>query len=215
MANIQHSVLTDPNLHEPKGVSTATTGQVYVANGSGTGVWKDVPPTSLTGLASNGTNGQVVGVDGTGNFKYFSTPHGQIDFYNLATPYSLTYPSVFTKLAPTTVAGGVPLQFTEATTARLTYTGTLTVPMSITYSASVDTTAGANRDIVLAIYKNGALTNAHCVVTTQSGNKHSLSGTNTINMATNDYVELYALNNGATGDVRVYAMQLNAIFAGA
>jgi hypothetical protein len=215
LANIQHSVLTDPNLHEPKGVSTATTGQVYVANGSGTGVWKDVPPTSLTGLANNGTNGQVVGVDGTGNFKYFSTPHGQIDFYNLATPYVLTYPSVFTKLAPTTSAGGVPLQFTEATTARLTYTGTLTVPMSITYSVSLDTTAGANRDIILAIYKNGALTNAHCVVTTQSGNKHSLSGTNTINMATNDYVELYALNNGANGDVRVYAMQLNAIFAGA
>lgn len=39
MANIQHAVLTDPQLHEPKGVSTALDGQVYRSNGAGTGVW--------------------------------------------------------------------------------------------------------------------------------------------------------------------------------
>lgn len=40
MANIQHSALTDPNLHEPKGASTAASGKVYVANGSGSGTWQ-------------------------------------------------------------------------------------------------------------------------------------------------------------------------------
>jgi hypothetical protein len=40
MANIQHSVLTDPQLHEPKGASTASSGKVYVANGSGSGAWQ-------------------------------------------------------------------------------------------------------------------------------------------------------------------------------
>jgi hypothetical protein len=39
MANIQHAVLTDPQLHEPKGVSTAASGKVYRANGSGSGTW--------------------------------------------------------------------------------------------------------------------------------------------------------------------------------
>jgi hypothetical protein len=39
MATVQHSALTDPNLHEPKGVSTAAAGKVYVANGSGSGAW--------------------------------------------------------------------------------------------------------------------------------------------------------------------------------
>lgn len=39
MANVQHSALTDPNIHEPKGVSSASSGQVYVANGSGSGSW--------------------------------------------------------------------------------------------------------------------------------------------------------------------------------
>jgi hypothetical protein len=40
MAKIQHSVLTDPQLHEPKGASTAASGKVYVANGSGSGAWQ-------------------------------------------------------------------------------------------------------------------------------------------------------------------------------
>lgn len=40
MANVAHSALTDPNLHEPKGVATATADQIYQANGSGSGSWK-------------------------------------------------------------------------------------------------------------------------------------------------------------------------------
>lgn len=34
-----HSALTGADLHEPKGVATATSGQVYIANGSGSGAW--------------------------------------------------------------------------------------------------------------------------------------------------------------------------------
>ena len=39
MANVNHSSLTDPYLHEPKGVAAAASGDVYVANGSGSGAW--------------------------------------------------------------------------------------------------------------------------------------------------------------------------------
>jgi len=39
MADIQHSQLQDPQIHEPKGVSTAAAGSVYVADGAGSGVW--------------------------------------------------------------------------------------------------------------------------------------------------------------------------------
>jgi hypothetical protein len=43
MADLQHATLTDPDIHEPKGISTATSGQIYVATGggSGTGAWTD------------------------------------------------------------------------------------------------------------------------------------------------------------------------------
>jgi hypothetical protein len=42
MANVQHSSLTDPNLHEPKGISTAAANTVYLANGSGSGTYTNV-----------------------------------------------------------------------------------------------------------------------------------------------------------------------------
>ncbi len=38
-----HSNLTDPELHEPKGISTATVGRTYVSDGSGSGSWLHVP----------------------------------------------------------------------------------------------------------------------------------------------------------------------------
>ncbi len=41
MANVNHSSLTDPYLHEPKGAAAATSGDVYVADGAGSGTWED------------------------------------------------------------------------------------------------------------------------------------------------------------------------------
>lgn len=49
MANVAHSGLTAANLHEPKGAATASAGQVYVANGAGSGAW-----TSISGLIITG-----------------------------------------------------------------------------------------------------------------------------------------------------------------
>jgi hypothetical protein len=42
LANVQHSTLSDPNLHEPKGASTAAANTAYLANGSGSGAWTAV-----------------------------------------------------------------------------------------------------------------------------------------------------------------------------
>ena len=36
----EHNTLTGASLHEPKGASTATVGQIYVATGTGSGVWQ-------------------------------------------------------------------------------------------------------------------------------------------------------------------------------
>jgi len=43
MANINHSTLTDPYLHEPKGAAAAANGKVYVADGAGSGTWAYLP----------------------------------------------------------------------------------------------------------------------------------------------------------------------------
>lgn len=47
MADVQHSVITDPHIHEPKGASTAANGTIYIADGLGTGTWKVVELANL------------------------------------------------------------------------------------------------------------------------------------------------------------------------
>lgn len=42
MAKIQHASIPDGQIHEPKGISTATNGQMYVADGSTSGAWQKV-----------------------------------------------------------------------------------------------------------------------------------------------------------------------------
>lgn len=51
MADIQHVSITDPQIHEPKGASTASSGTVYIANGTGSGAWQVVPVASLNWAA--------------------------------------------------------------------------------------------------------------------------------------------------------------------
>lgn len=53
MANVTHSTLTTTNLHEPKGISTATSGQAYIANGSGSGAWTTITGLVLTGMIAD------------------------------------------------------------------------------------------------------------------------------------------------------------------
>ncbi len=43
MASIQHRDIPDGQRHEPKGISTASSGQVYVANGAASGGWQTPP----------------------------------------------------------------------------------------------------------------------------------------------------------------------------
>ena len=44
---IQHELIADPKIHEPKGISTASASTVYVANGSGSGAWSTLTTGSL------------------------------------------------------------------------------------------------------------------------------------------------------------------------
>jgi hypothetical protein len=77
LANVQHSNLTDPNLHEPKGVSTATADQVYISNGSGSGNWRNVNriPGTGWGQYSNSvyTGSTYLTINATGVIVPFDT----------------------------------------------------------------------------------------------------------------------------------------------
>lgn len=43
MATVEHSSLSTGELHEPKGIASATSNSVYLANGVGSGAWRTIP----------------------------------------------------------------------------------------------------------------------------------------------------------------------------
>ena len=59
---IQHKLLTGADLHEPKGVASASSGQVYVANGTGSGSWGKLTIANVNVTAI--TNGDIIKVSG-------------------------------------------------------------------------------------------------------------------------------------------------------
>jgi hypothetical protein len=155
---IQHSSISDPNIHEPKGASSAPLNSVYVSNGAGSGNWGKLPVQGLSGITALGTAGQSIVSNGIGGAAFDDVlASGYLYFTDIASPYSQTYPSTYTKIGATTVAGAFPKLFTEATTQRLTYTGTRGRVASIKAAVGVSQASGANRTVRIAVYKNGTL----------------------------------------------------------
>lgn len=179
----EHVSITDPNIHEPKGISTAAAKTVYEADGLGSGAWVK---------------------------REFA--HGSVAFINTTTPYTVTYPAAATKVAAVTFGSGGPFEMTESVDGRLTYTGTETRHFHIAYSVSLDQSAGANRDIELYVYKNGSvITNSTVITTTQTGLKVSTAGHTDVMLNQNDYLEIYVKNKGASGNVNFYTIYLFAM----
>jgi hypothetical protein len=89
MANVEHSVLTGSDLHEPKGVAAAAANRVYVSNGAASGTWSQVPAAAIAAAGvlvfqgqfwhssdqrSSGTNGDLL-TSGTWNTRTINTEH--------------------------------------------------------------------------------------------------------------------------------------------
>ena len=69
---VQHNAITDPDIHEPKGIAAATEGKVYVSDGASSGDWKYAP----------------------------GKAHAEIYITSGATAHTLAAASAFTKLNP-------------------------------------------------------------------------------------------------------------------
>lgn len=74
MATIEHKNIIDSERHEPKGITVAAEGEVYVADGgaSGTGAWGTAPISGQTTAIDK----TVASSDGAGNIAWIPDPHG-------------------------------------------------------------------------------------------------------------------------------------------
>lgn len=136
------------------------------------------------------------------------SPFGFIYFEDIASPYTLIYPSVYTKVAPTTIATGASHLVTEGTNARLTFLGPDQV-MDIQANLSLDQSSGADKDLQVSIYKNGVIVpGSTAIISCHSASKRFISVYGVASLTSGDYVEAFVKNNGASGDVRVFTFML-------
>ena len=175
MANVNHSALSDPYLHEPKGASTASSGDIYLANGSGSGAWTSAHQHVDAYLAFDAT-----------------TP-----------AYTHAATTSFTVINPTLSTSSTDgFTVTNSPNARLTYTGTRDVTTNMHISLSTSQATGTSKDVEWKIYKNGsALTGAHVIRTISSGTWGSISLLGNSSLSTNDYIEIYSKISSA-GNVK-------------
>jgi hypothetical protein len=177
---VAHASLTDPNLHEPKGVATATSGQVYTASGAGSGTW--TKPFKYVGVASS---------------------------YSTGAPYVHATTVGDTVLNPT-VANLNVSSFTvqAAPNFRLRYDGTETFYGKMIWNVSVQHAAGANRDHQFVLYKNGiVIANSRMITTIPTATWTNITLMYDLSLATNDYVEVFAQGSAAynASYAKVYA----------
>lgn len=165
MANVQHSTLTGADLHEPKGVATAAAGNVYIANGSGSGHWDHY---------NNFINGYIA-----------------FDAVTPAETHSVT--TGFTVFNPTFLIGlnrdwtGV-----SSPNARLVYTGPDDTVGNCQLTMSVQQASGSSRDLEIIFQKNGsALNGGHAIVTCTSGEWRTVTLTDFGSFSTDDYLEVF------------------------
>jgi hypothetical protein len=178
---VAHASLPEADLHECKGASTATVGQTIVASGSG-----------------------------TASFKY-NNPHGAVYYSDVVTGTTITYPSTYTKVNPTTTAVGLGVEFTETTTAKLTYTGTDTLDTRVLCNITFKQSVGAARDIYFKLYKNGvSVPGLEAAATATSAEFMNVQLSFDLPLATNDYLEVYCKNGGASGDVVIHGFYFTA-----
>jgi len=143
MANVNHSSLTDPYLHEPKGVATATSGDVYVANGSGSGAW--TAKQTLIELSIEGYLEDVSSVE-----KVY-----------VPIPFAGTVSKVLTVLEASISSSDSIVTVKNSAGASM---GTLTITASGSAAGDIDTLSPASNNIVTAdsfitIESNGGSTN--------------------------------------------------------
>lgn len=209
--SIQHKDILDPQIHEPKGISSAAVDTVYVGTGTGSGTWKKIPITSLSGTTGTGTAGQSLVSTGDGNVTTkWGTARGSTSFVNIASPYVLTFPTAYAKANPTTTAGGSPIEVTETVNARLSYAGSADRKGIIDAEVCLSQASGASRDLRMAIFKNGTLIAiSETIVTAATAEKKQLCISVETSLTNGDYFEVYLKNDGASGDISVYTYRMS------
>jgi hypothetical protein len=206
---IEHAIIPDAQLHQPKGASTAAINTTIKSDGAGATSWSKIAPPNLDGITANGSVGMHLDSNGDGTWNLDYLPHGSTYFNNYAAPYAQVYAAAYAKMGITTTVSGTPVDFTEETTNRLTYTGPTRPHFKVSWAVSLDQATAGNLDISIAVYKNGAiLANSEGHFTSVPNIKVMLTGFSDVDLTLNDYLELWIFNRGGAGNMAIYSASM-------
>lgn len=165
MANVEHSSLTGSALHEPKGVAAANSGEVYVANGSGSGTWQPIHRHlgAATAYSAASPYAYTLDTDTTEKFLSFPVDSSHVEGFTVVTTPNLRF------------------RYDEATS----LTALINVTMSSTQAS------GPSHDVEWVLLKNGTeIGGSRAIRSIGTGTWGSISVTGVTSMAQNDYIEI-------------------------
>ncbi len=206
---VEHKDIAEVNLHEPKGVSAAAIGEVYEADGAGSGAWTPKKSAQMdtldASLAGKGGYDVVVNSTATG-FEYVPAAgslFGSVYFNSNAIATPIASSATYYILDP-----GV---WGTSVTDTITWSANkFTVPNDGVYELSMALSfigggGGAGNIYRFAFFKNGALIATAPVSRRQagSGDIGSISLSTMQHLAANDDVEIYVQNESATNNPTV------------
>lgn len=194
---IQHNTITDPNIHEPKGVSTATDGQVYKADGAGSGTWtspllgQDTATAGQVFISDGANSGEFVGL-----YKYSNV---YVNFDPTTPAYSVATTTSDQLLDPS-FTQGENLGFTLETAPnfRLKYTDDENISSTINLTIATKQSSGSDKDCEWAVFKNGTeVPGSRVIRTLSTGGWGSITLTCATSFVTNDYIEIKTKASGS------------------
>ena len=147
MANVNHSTLTDPYLHEPKGVAASSAGDVYVSDGAGSGTWEDHRRSVIT--------------------VHFQDLSSSEDIY-VPIPFAGTVSRITTVLEGAIAGGDVTITVKDSSANSM---GTVTITQSGSAAGDVDSldpssnNTVTDNDYILVQGDGGATSHVDCLVT--------------------------------------------------
>lgn len=209
--SIQHSAIPDANLHEPKGVVSALAGQVYSANGSGSGTWKRPDSANLAGLAGDGGNNNLVPIsNGTNGFVFKRhKAYGSMTLTNNTNSFAIgtaVDPTLNTNSDYVVFTGtGAPWGFTSPTKDITFSVDRMVVPVNGIYEvilwANISSFPTNTAKIGLKYRVNGATFSPRKAVckSNSAGDFGNMNASGLVQLNANDYVQIILASTAAGG----------------
>lgn len=196
---IEHASISDPEIHEPKGVSTAAANTAYLADGAGSGVWRQITYSDIANVFS----------------------YGSMVITNNATNFPLTAVADTTFGTPSqySVMTGVGAPFSSENLYNLTFdTDKLVVPYTGIYKVDVymniSAYPGTNAKVSMRHLLNGTTYSSRAPIVKASGTGAAgqLTGFGLVSMTAGDSLQI-ALASDTTGNllIRDFNMTLTLV----